>query len=196
MGTQILNRREPIYTEEIPAEIKDTTGFIKATNYATDTTGGTVKVDDDYGVELTAAGKLRGTVETAVNYAEASTNLLVSKGTLDNVLAAQPGGGVTVEQLAAKTASDNTAKTLTPSNAISGYAAIDLVVYANEGLGIHNFIPVAALTQDDSNFQTTSALYYRASNTFGAFVFYYKTDGTIVTGTTGNAFACQLYGIK
>lgn len=93
MGKQILNRREAIYAEEIPPEIVDTSGFIEATDYATDTTGGTVKVDDDYGVELTTAGFLRGTVETADDYAEASNNLLVSKGTLDAVLAAQPGGG-------------------------------------------------------------------------------------------------------
>lgn len=97
MAKQILNRREPIYAEELPAEIADTSGYIEATDYATDTAGGTVKVDDAYGVELTAAGKLRGTVETAVNYAEASNNLLVSKGTLDNVLAAQPGGGGCVD---------------------------------------------------------------------------------------------------
>ena len=90
MAKQILNRREAIYAEEIPPEIADTSGFIEATDYATDTTGGTVKVDDDYGVELTTAGFLRGTVETAAAYGEASNNLLVSKGTLDAVLAAQP----------------------------------------------------------------------------------------------------------
>ena len=99
MGKQILNRREAIYADEIPPEIADTSGFIKATSYATDTTGGTVKVDDDYGVEVTSAGFLRGTVETAEDYAEAGNNLLVSKGTLDAVLAAQPApptGGMTL----------------------------------------------------------------------------------------------------
>lgn len=99
MAKQILNRREPIYAEELPAEIADTSGFIEATDYATDTTGGTVKIDEDYGVELTTAGFLRGTVETAEDYAEAGNNLLVSKGTLDAVLAAQPApqtGGLTL----------------------------------------------------------------------------------------------------
>lgn len=97
MAKQILNRREAIYAEEIPPEIADTSGFIEATDYATDTTGGTVKIDEDYGVELTTAGFLRGTVETAADYAEAGNNLLVSKGTLDAVLAAQPAPSTGIE---------------------------------------------------------------------------------------------------
>ena len=88
--SEILNRRQAVYSDGLPPEIKD---GVAATDYATASKGGTVKVDPDYGVELTQAGKLRGTVETAAAYAEAGNNLLVSKGTLDNVLAAQPGGG-------------------------------------------------------------------------------------------------------
>lgn len=65
-------------------------GYLTPTDYATSSTGGTVKVDTDYGIEMTAAGKLRGTVETATDYGTAGNNMLVSKGTLNNVLAAQP----------------------------------------------------------------------------------------------------------
>lgn len=65
-------------------------GYLTPTDYATSSTGGAVKVDTDYGIEMTAAGKLRGTVETAADYGTAGNNLLVSKGTLNNVLAAQP----------------------------------------------------------------------------------------------------------
>lgn len=109
MGKQILNRREAIYAEEIPPEIADTSGFIEATDYATDTTGGTVKIDEDYGVELTTAGFLRGTVETADAYAEAGNNLLVSKGTLDAVLAAQPAPstGIEMDELLSATVNAN-----------------------------------------------------------------------------------------
>lgn len=133
MAKQILNRREPIYADEIPAEIADTSGFVTATDYATDTTGGTVKVDDAYGVELTQAGKLRGTVETAAAYAEAGNNLLVSKGTLDAVLAAQPGGGGAVQVYSGEPVTIATNAEIPLSEDVSTKAFLVFVINISEG---------------------------------------------------------------
>lgn len=99
MGLQILNRREPIYAEEIPAEIVDSSGFLKATNYATSTTGGTVKVDGTYQIELTSGGKLKAKEVSAEDYPAANDASFISKGTLDNVLAALPSGGGAIDTL-------------------------------------------------------------------------------------------------
>lgn len=91
---QILNRRERILTDSLPPEITDTSGFITATDYATSTTGGTVKVDGTYQIELTSGGKIKAKELTAEAYAAANDAAFVSKGTLDNVLAAQGGNDV------------------------------------------------------------------------------------------------------
>ena len=94
MGKEILNRRQNIYTEDVPPEIVDSSGFLTATDYATSTAGGTVKVDGTYQIELTSGGKLKAKELTAEAYASANDAAFVSKGTLDNVLAAQGGNDV------------------------------------------------------------------------------------------------------
>lgn len=96
MGKQILNRREKIYTSDIPPEIPDVSGFIEDDDYATSSKGGTIKVDGTYAIELTSGGKLKAKEIAAESYAEANDAAFVSKATLDNVIAAlpQPSAGV------------------------------------------------------------------------------------------------------
>lgn len=90
MGKEILNRRQNILADSIPPEIVDTSAFVKDTDYATGTKGGTVKVDSTYAIELTSGGKLKAKEITAAGYSEANDAAFISKATLDNVLAAQP----------------------------------------------------------------------------------------------------------
>lgn len=201
MAKQILNRREPIYAEELPAEIADTSGFIEATDYATDTTGGTVKIDEDYGVELTTAGFLRGTVETAEDYAEAGNNLLVSKGTLDAVLAAQPApqtGGLTklYERNSESPVKLNTAVTLSETSA--NYPALLVVIrgaaggYAGKGFSF--VIPTFAQGVTGGTFGTF------ADMTTGTNItrLVMKVDGTSLAATYSDTDMewQAVYGIK
>ena len=93
MAKEILNRRQNIYTENVPPEIVDSSGFLKATNYATSTTGGTVKVDGTYQIELTSGGKLKAKEITAAGYSDANDASFISKGTLDNLITAGMLGG-------------------------------------------------------------------------------------------------------
>ena len=99
MGKEILNRRQNIYAENIPPEITDTSGFIEATDYATGTTGGTIKVDGTYQVELTSGGKIKAKEVAAADYASANDASFISKGTLDNLIAAGTLGGSAVDIL-------------------------------------------------------------------------------------------------
>ena len=96
MGKEILNRRQNILADSIPPEIVDTSSFIEATDYATSTTGGTIKVDSTYAIELTSGGKLKAKEITAAGYSEANDAAFISKATLDNVLAAQPAPTVSL----------------------------------------------------------------------------------------------------
>lgn len=190
MAKQILNRREPIYAEEIPAEIADTSGYIEATDYATDTTGGTVKVDDDYGVELTQAGFLRGTVETAEDYDEASNNLLVSKGTLDNILATLPTGGLTVTECWSGGATESYANFTT---ALTGFtfALISASTTAQGGVVTQDFVllPVSDLTAE-----TPGTIVRLVNNTNVANFTLSQIKGRASSATGFTAF--KVYGIK
>lgn len=97
MAKEILNRRQNIIAGSIPPEIPS--GAISATDYATSTKGGTIKVDSTYAIELTSGGKLKAKEITAEGYAEANDAAFVSKATLDNVIAALPQpttGGMTL----------------------------------------------------------------------------------------------------
>lgn len=92
MAKQIKNRREDLYINEVPPEILtekklSDDGFVKNTDYATSSVGGVIKASSTYGVYI-SQGTLLGTTRTLEQY-EANTagNMIISKGTLENVFA-------------------------------------------------------------------------------------------------------------
>lgn len=74
-------------------------GYVKDTDYASSSKGGTIKVDSTYATDITSGGKLKAKEITAEAYSEANDAAFISKKTLDNVLEAQPAGGITVDLL-------------------------------------------------------------------------------------------------
>ena len=83
MGKEILNRRQNILADAIPPEIP--TGAVTATSYATGSTGGVIKVDGEYGLDITSGGKLKGKAISAANYASANNAALLCKETYENI---------------------------------------------------------------------------------------------------------------
>ena len=91
MAKQIKNRREDLYINEVPPEILDETtlsadGFVKNTDYASSTTAGVIKIAPSSGTTITSGGTIQGSVRTVEQYVSAATSLIISKGTLENVL--------------------------------------------------------------------------------------------------------------
>lgn len=76
-------------TPTIPTKTSDLTNdssYIKATNYASNQTGGTIKTDTStYGTSM-YSGYLTGSTRTYAQYQSAANALFVSKGTLENVI--------------------------------------------------------------------------------------------------------------
>lgn len=107
---EIKNRRENILINAIPPEILTadqaadaaleavadagyltaetaaTEGFVKNTDYATSDTGGVVKVSVNFGSGMSQSGILYGAARSEVQYNAANNTLLISKGTLENVI--------------------------------------------------------------------------------------------------------------
>lgn len=76
-------------TPTIPTKTSDLTndsGYVTNTDYASASTGGVVKVPTYSGLSVSSAGNLAGTTKTYADYSSASNSLLISKGTLENVI--------------------------------------------------------------------------------------------------------------
>ena len=89
-----------ILVERIKKKL-ETSGFIKDTDYASSSEGGTIKVDSTYATDITSGGKLKAKEITAEGYSEANDGAFISKATLDNLIesGALGGGGITIEKI-------------------------------------------------------------------------------------------------
>lgn len=66
-------------------------GLVSNTDYATNVTGGVVKISSYYGTGIYNDGKIYATTYTSSQYDSADDHSFISKGTLDNVLTATIG---------------------------------------------------------------------------------------------------------
>lgn len=73
------------------SDIPDLTDYVKNDDYASGTTGGVFKTSSGYGTEVSTNGFLRGVSKDYATYGNADVATLISKGTLENVLAAVVG---------------------------------------------------------------------------------------------------------
>ena len=95
--SEVKNRRENLYINEVPPEVLTEeaaldavadAGFVKNTDYAAGDTGGVVKVSASTGTAVSSAGILLGSVRTAVQYSSGAGTTMICKGTLENVIQA------------------------------------------------------------------------------------------------------------
>ena len=113
-------------------------GLVSNTDYATDSKGGVFKTSGDYGAAVTGVGRLCGITKTYSDYSSGNNALLVSKGTLENV--------ITGKGLVSNTswANDTTGGVLKVDNANNGVFldanvhklmpnVIDYTTYGNKG---------------------------------------------------------------
>ena len=92
--------KEETYSKnEVNNLIPDLTNYVKNTDYATDSKGGTIKVNSYYNIGLTNGGSLLGLTKTYAQYGNNDNNAFITKGTLENV--------ITGKELVNKTYVDN-----------------------------------------------------------------------------------------
>lgn len=65
----------------------DLSNYVQKTDYATSTVGGVIIADANYGAKMTSNGKISAVERTYDVYQQANNNLIIGKGTLENILA-------------------------------------------------------------------------------------------------------------
>ena len=201
MGKEILNRRQNILADSIPPEIVDTSSFIEATDYATSTTGGTLKVDSTYAIELTSGGKLKAKEIAAASYSEANAAAFISKATLDNVLAAQPAPvtGITCDKIITgpvASSSNKTSFTFPTGKSLTDYAF--LVFHTANGTdgsyGGCTIVPTAIIPAGGTDYVhiNLGGAGASASGFMGSYIY---DDGikTAAGGGAGNPYLIDCY---
>lgn len=166
-------------------------GYVKNTDYATSSKGGTIKVDSTYATDITSGGKLKAKEITAEAYSEANDAAFISKKTLDNVLAAQPSGGVTVTQLFSGSVvqGDSTWKTLSQAYTGFTFLLVNSVSGANSNSG--ELILVSNIQTSEYN---TNKFGFGSSNISLRFD---SADATHFCAPSGSgAIPLSIYGIK
>ena len=143
-------------------------GFVKNTDYATSTTGGVIKTSSTYGTAVTS-GALKGATKTATQYESASDDMFVSKGTLDNLIAAGAiGGGMTWTKIYEGAGAASSSHDFASGVDALGHKLAIITTYNNDGrigtaFGLTEIVPAAtntatlALNRDNETLTITLA---------------------------------------
>lgn len=196
MGKEILNRRQNIYSEDIPPKIVDTSGFLTATDYATASKGGVVKVGTTGGLQV-SSGTLKGkTLTDATAYEAAAADTVLTKG--DVPYFGGGGEGVTVESLytGSPFALDTTGQVLTGK--LSDYELIVVVYSDQNGFGHRSIvIPVSVTTLGAD---VDHATIYQTIGYGGTQTIFFDSGESVDTikssETNASVKICNVVGIK
>lgn len=113
--------------------------YVRNTDYATSSTAGVMKISLDYGTALTQNGELYAGDITYSQYQESATNLFISKGTLENVIA---GKDLINSSYHDNTKQDTTSQSLETTNKtiVGAINEIDRIAKgANQALSYGNY---------------------------------------------------------
>lgn len=171
-------------------------GFIKDTDYASSSKGGTVKVDSTYATDITSGGKLKAKEITAEAYAEANDAAFISKATLDNVLAAQPApaAGITFTEIfTGSYASGSQSFTYPTGKTFADYSGMVVVAQSSDDLNFQ-WIPKEAFSLPTYNLQMKIGNFFN-DNTDRSIKYRLAKDGSGMDGgvSTGSVKITKVY---
>ena len=81
--------KEYALKKDIPknlSELKNDSNYVKNTDYATSSVGGVVTLNNYYGIGIASKGQLVGFPKSYLTYTNSENRVLISKGTLENVI--------------------------------------------------------------------------------------------------------------
>lgn len=164
--------------------------FVSNTDYASSSTGGVIKTDSTYATDITEAGKLKSKAITAANYDSANSAAFISKGTLDNLIAAGAFGGFTMEEVYADLEASNTARTMNIAN-FSTYKFFIVVCGYGNNVNASVLPPVPMMTTSDNYL-----INVKIGADMGKINMTHTTATTLETEATSAQLVYHVYGIK
>lgn len=165
--------------------------FVTKTTYPSGTDAGVIKVDSTYATAVTTGGKLKATEITAEAYAEANDAAFVSKATLDNVLAAQPSGGLTETELFK--GSTNLSADQALSDKITGYKFLVCVFADQYSEHFNVVVPVSFVVLGTTKFNGSIGTSFLVNFSFSSGE---TVDSVHKESTTGTVTLQAVYGYK
>ena len=195
-------------------------GYISNTNYATDSTGGVIKTQSAAGTYMNSSGILYSSNKSYSAYTNASNNLFVSKGTLENVITGKglvdstdlatkqdtltAGNNITIENnvISATNGTDIPQQDTAPENpqeddlwidtSQDGMIPVGVELY-NDTTGSNTSV---TLSQSASNFSYLEIFYRSNDNMYGSTKVYSpdgKSFNITVTRSTGSTTSSTVY---
>lgn len=113
-------------------EPSDLEHYVKDTDYATQDVGGVVRMSSSLGTQLGSTGVLQGSTRSLSSYETGSNNTIISKGTLENVLADRIKQNVFIIQEEDLEVSYDDTKGVAPYSSSYGYT--NIVIKADAGI--------------------------------------------------------------
>lgn len=105
--------------------------FVEKTDYPSGDNAGVIKIDSTYATEVTSGGKLKAKELTAANYETANAGAFVSKGSLDNLIAAGAvGGGMTWTKIFDDAAAGGSTKAFDEGVNLFGHKLVFIQAYS------------------------------------------------------------------
>lgn len=190
---EVMNRRQDVIITGIDPVIENisgietqlsTDGFVKNTDYASTSKGGTIKTATSRATAISGSGILEASTITAANYASANNGSFVSKGTLDNLIAAGTlGGGVTYSADETKIGTlfgeDLYCKVVHKANNTAGSVTITDALPAN-----CPYVFVDVYIKNDGNGDWFAGPTYNSATIYNN-IYYVKSTGVISVNTDG-----------
>lgn len=111
----------------------DLTDYVKKTDLASASTVGVVKVKDFYGLSVSSDGAILGMVYNADKYTSRADNVIISKGTLENVLADKIHNYELIEEITVTEDVSEILKTTSPNGTPYNFKAVT-IEFSSEGV--------------------------------------------------------------
>lgn len=118
----------------------DLTNYVQKTDYASGTVGGVIKSSANYGTQVASSGIFYGSTRTYAQYNDGNSNVLICKGTLENVITgkglySKPDDGIPKTDLTSEvqTSLDKADTALQEHQSLEGY--VTTTDYADSDIG-------------------------------------------------------------
>lgn len=163
----------------------DLTNYVTNTDFATSNKGGVIKFSQSHGITMSSDGFLMGSTRTAEQYTSNSGNMLINKGTLENVFTNKNFvSNPDLETKLTNYAKDSDVVHLIGTETVDGYKSfLKRVTVTPSAAGTIGYYIIAPFSRGDTTIPSTNHATFRVQDKDNAIIgevcFENSTDGNV-----------------